>query len=163
MEGKRIADLSPDASLLKQRLETVKVGEVISYTDLSAVISSDVRQRRSALMRARLILMREKDFVFVAVKNVGIKRLSADEIARLGEGFARRIRKVALRGIKTLACVGAEFASLTEAAQVSHNSGMTLLSFLRGATTAQRYAKIEERVRESQKVLPTSKLLELFK
>lgn len=158
----RISDLSPDASLLRKRLESVAVGETVPYTVLSEVIGRDIRERRSALMRARIILMREKGFVFIPVRKLGIQRLGDEQIARLGESYVRRINKVALRGIRTLACVQ-NFDGLTEAAQISHNTGMSVLAFYRESSKRAAYAKVEEKVKAGNKLLPTAKLLELFR
>lgn len=161
-KGPAIADLSPDASLLKMRLAQSQVGEVIAYRELSDVIGQDVQnRRRSALRRAQAILQRERGFVFAAVKGEGLKRLSDDEIARLGPGIARRIHRAALRGVRRLSVVA--FDGLSADAKCAHNAGMAALSFLSKASDSQQYRKVEEAVKAAQKTLPTAKMLELFR
>lgn len=161
--NKAMQELNPDVLLLRKRLEAVSVGETVGYEELSALVAADVRTRRySALYRARMRLFREKQMVFSPVRSVGIKRLGDREIAMLGNSFAKRIHKVARRGMRTLACVH-EFGGLDLEAQVAHNTGMSVLGTFNIMTMPSKLEMVEKEVRRRQGVLASANMLELFK
>lgn len=157
-----ISDLSPDAITLRKRLEALSPGDTVSYAELTGLVGGNVQTvRHGALYRARAILLREKSFVFAAVRGEGLKRLSDEDIARSGVSIFRRVRKATTRGMRTLACIG-DFNRLTAEAQISHNLGMSALAVLHQFVAPARLEKLEAAVKEQKAALPSAKVLEMF-
>ena len=158
-----IADISPDVIVLKPRLRSMEPGDVVTYAELSELIQNDVqRVRRSALQRARLILMREDMIVFGVIRSVGLQRLSDSEVARLWPSVVRHVRRSAKRGMRRHACVKSRDA-LTPEEKTSFDIGSGILGLLYHETQPRRVKRLEDATQQRATALPTSEMLELLK
>lgn len=162
MTKKTISELSPDAKLLMERLEQCRVDDVVTYDELNKIVDRDLQKNGAPLRRARLKLQNEKQMVFDAVRNVGVKRLSdADIVATTAEGFPRKLRKVARRGIRRIASVQ-NFTNLNLNDQNRHNSTMSVLSVVDHIMHSSRLKRLEAKVAEAKAAISLNKTLELF-
>jgi len=162
MEKQTIKTMSIDAEIILGVLVDVKVGETITYEDLSKRIGRDVQgQAYSAMATARRAAMRTEQVVFGTIQNEGLVRLSDEQILALDKDGYRSIRRAALRRMKRRACV--KFDGLTDENQIKHNAGMSIDNAIRAIGTKANVKKIEARVAESKEKLPLAKTLEAFK
>ena len=164
--GKRsrraIPEISSEALLLFRRIKEMKVGETVSYEELSGIIGLNVQDNRHYLDTARKKALVEEGIVTEAVWGKGIKRLDDESIARIGDSVVRHIRSSARKGRLKLSCVK-DFGALTNEAKIKHNMGMSLLGAMMVFTKGKMVERIEHQVAQNMEQIPTAKLVELFK
>lgn len=98
--------LSSDTRALVDALRAVPLGGDIAYADLSGVIGRDVtKQARAALVSARRIALRDHGAAFEVQRGTGLRRLLADETARIGTAARRSIRRKATRSTASMRAV----------------------------------------------------------
>ena len=98
---KTIAEISVDARLLHQRLQSVGVGETVSWEELSQVIGRDVTAGSKGygpLSTARKRALNDDGMVFDAIPKVGLKRLTDAEIVNTGQATVDKVRRAARKG-----------------------------------------------------------------
>jgi hypothetical protein len=76
-----IPALSIESGILVSRLRQAKPGDVVTYAEMSKIIGMSVQKHRGSLDTARRIVMRDDRLIFGCVKDVGLKRLDAEEAA----------------------------------------------------------------------------------
>lgn len=160
-----IFEISVDAKLLHERLKKVGIDEVISWEDLSEVISRDVRAGGSAygaLTTARRRALVDEGMVFDPVKGKGLKRLSDAEIVETSQAKIDSVRRRSRAALKRLACVQ-NFNGLPSDKQVKHNVFASIFSAFVMVTKAGPMKKLEDQVAEAQAQLPLAKTLEAFR
>ena len=64
--------MSADARLLMQHLDTLNIGDITTYDELSKIISRDVKTVLFALKTAEKRLLRDAGKVFGVIRGVGI-------------------------------------------------------------------------------------------
>ncbi len=94
---KTIAERSYETGAIYQRIIKLGVDEVITYQEISNLISRDIRQARGYLNTARRIAQRDNGFVFGTVRNIGIRRLNDVAIIESANISIRSIRRKASR------------------------------------------------------------------
>jgi hypothetical protein len=162
MATRVIPEFSVDGQRLAMAMREVPVDGVISYADLSALISRNVqREGRSALMSARRQLQRDERMIFDAVKNVGIKRLTDSLVVSTSQSALRHINRTSRKGMGRLVCV--DYQNLTREEMVRHNTSLSLLSVFYEVTKVKSVRQIECVVAVTQKVLRLEETLELFR
>lgn len=160
--SKTIAAISIESLELIKRLSTAKVGELIPYKELSDIAMSDVQtEKRGALVTATKHLLNEKQMVFEAVRNVGLKRANDSEIVAHSEGPIEKIRRISKRAMKRLTCV--DFDKLPNDQKIAHNSKMSVLGVLHQVTAPGKLKQIEAQVAKTNTRLNLETTLEAFK
>lgn len=161
MSTTSIPELSVDAQVLAKRLQAVKPGEVVTYSELSGLIKRDVQQEAaSVLASARRVTQREHRAVFGAVIKVGLKRLDSAGIVGFGEAGIAKMHRVSRRTSRALAC--AEYETLTNADKVRFNTSASLLGAMELATKPSRIRALSDAVARASDKLPTAQVLQLF-
>jgi hypothetical protein len=122
-----IGRASAEAELLTKHLQSVEVGQVVTYSELNTVAKIDVQEHRSQLDTARRRLLKD-GIAFDAVMGVGIRRLSNDEIPEVASGAVKRSQKVAKKGLRVLAC--ADYAKLPPDLKIQHTVTGTILGIM---------------------------------
>jgi len=153
--------LSADARFLYQHLKTIRVGSVVSYADLSAVIGRDVAGDSTALQRAIRICLREDNIVFANIRGEGYKRLNDAEIVDTGADTIARIRRTSKRGVQKMLAVQ-KFDDLPNDKKLQHSARVSVLASLVDATTSKQMKKVEGAIGEAAKQLPVAETLRLF-
>lgn len=157
-----IAQISLDAQLIRDRLQETKVGETVTYEELSKLIGRDVRNRAmGALGTARKHAMKNKNMVFVAVSNEGLKRMSDIEIVDSVDGDIRRVRRTVRRSSAKITRV--DFNGLPNDKKIDHNAKLSMLGALQQFAAPSSLKTLKSRVEESREVLPIGKTLEAFR
>lgn len=162
MESKQMRfEPSIDARLLADRLSEVPAGETVKYADLNLVINRNVQAAaRGALMSARRLLERERRILFESIVGVGLKRLTNEEIPKLGEAARRRIFKFSKRAVRKVSA--ADYEALSPQGKNQYNSALVALGTVAHFSSRDGAKKIESAVKEAQKPIPLAKTLELF-
>jgi len=150
---------SADTKILENVLSEMKVGDVVTYCELSKALGRDVREFAiSALYSARKGLQRSKRMVFACEEGVGIKRLDDAGIV----GSTEFDRKVVLRRVNRtldkLACVN--FEVLTADQKRQHTTAAAQMGVISMFSTKSANKKIESKVND--KPLAIGETLNLF-
>lgn len=115
-----VTDRKYETQALVNLLSSAKAGDTITYEQMSACAGSEVSSSTGFLASARRIAQRDHNCVFVAVKNVGLKRATDVELATdVSDADVRRSRRHARRAFQKLNCVES-FGSLPNPAQIEH-------------------------------------------
>ena len=160
-----IFEISVDARLLHERLKKVGVGDLISWDDLSEIISRDVRAggpAYGALTTARRRAQKHEGIVFDPVKGKGLKRLNDAEIVETSQAKIDSVRRRSRAALRRLACVQ-NYEGLTSEKQVRHNTFASIFSAFATITKAGSMKRLEDQVAEAHAQLPLAKTLEAFR
>lgn len=157
-----IKQASIDAKLIVIRLQKASIGEIILYSELSSLIGKNVqKEARFAMETARRIVLRENDFVFDAVRGVGLKRLSPEETIDVAGSFVSTVRKSANRAKSKLNTVDPGQIGKEHFAKYAMVGA--LISFFRDATKVTTQKKIEASCQASQALPGLDKLIECMR
>ena len=161
--GKPVFRLSLDTRTIYERLIKAKIGEIVSYEELSAAIQSNVRSgsARSSMQSARRKALALQYMVFDAVTNVGLKRLNDSEIVGTSQGALRRMRRMAKRSAQKLGAVQS-FDTLSDDKKIMHNASMSAFRAVATLFSSNGMRRIEEGVEKAQKPLEARRTLKLF-
>jgi hypothetical protein len=129
-------ELSLETQQLERLLRDVVIGDVVTYSALSAAIGRDVQHdARHFLTSARRRLLRDPwRLVFRAVPNIGLERL--DDAGKIGRGrwHLRRARSQASKAIVTTKAVD-DFTALPRELQTQHHVNLAQAGALRYLTS----------------------------
>jgi hypothetical protein len=111
--------VSPDTKALCQRLLKVPSGNEITFTELAETLGRSVQHgsARGLLDSARRIVLRDHGVAFEAIRGRGLRRLTADEAARIGTRQRHHIRRTSKRAIKDMDNVASKSNGLSAEAQ----------------------------------------------
>lgn len=145
--------------ILEQIIDT-KDGELITYSELSALTGLDIQfSHRHVLDRALAIALDEHNCLFDNERNVGYRRLSdVDEVRRLKN--MKRIRNLADRDAKRLSKVS--YNDLEESDRSYHNAKFAVLALVRNIATGKTVMKIEHKIDGDMSAVNVQKLLEVL-
>jgi hypothetical protein len=90
----------------------------VTYERIEAEMGEPVSDLREAIRRACTYLERDEGIVYACVPKVGYKRLSDAEKVESSTGFARRIRRNAIRGVTRINAVS-DFTRLSNEEQLA--------------------------------------------
>lgn len=156
---KSIGELAAETKLLEALLEKAAVGEVITYESMTHHIGRDVRGgARGNLYSARRRLV-NKGFVFSAVCNQGLKRLSDAEIVGTSEAHRVRVVRSGTRQRHIMAQVNVE--KLTAEEKAEFNARLSYLGVLDLFSKKSAQKRLSEATKNAE--LPPGKCLDLFK
>lgn len=133
----------PSAETVKlvEYLSTMKESDVVSYDSLDVLAGIDVRST-GRLESARRICQREFGIVFGVIRGQGLRMLTPAEIVNTTDDRRSRIRRSALRGVKTLKCSDSQRLTLND--QNRKTVGLMLLNEIRHKTTGDPATKISK-------------------
>ena len=152
---------SSDTKILESVLSEMKIGDFISYEQLSKSIGRDVRKFAiGALQTARLAMQRDHKMVFGVDRGSGLRRLNDEQIVDASELGRRKLQRTAKREIKKLETV--EFDKLTEPTKRKHiaaSAQMGVIAMFSGKSSSKR---IEKAVESTASNLAIGETLKLF-
>ena len=155
-------EISIDTRMIYDRLKKSRVGDVVTYEELTKLVGRDVTDgAHGNLYSARRRLLREDQIVFDTVRKIGLQRLGDTEIVEASEADLARIRRAAKRAGRKLTCVQ-NFAGLQETHQTKHNAAMSLFAAVATITKQSQVRKIEAKIGKTEAVLPLAKTLAMF-
>lgn len=131
---KSLGQISRDTQTLMDRLKTAAVGEVVPYTELTALIKRDVQySARSNMDTARRRLIEDEKMLFDCVMDTGLKRVDQAEVVDVGGRCVHQIGRIAKRSSKKLACIS-DYAALPKEQRQRHSALSTVCEMIRHAT-----------------------------
>lgn len=161
-ETKRpIGLLSIDTKAVYDRLTKAKMGETVSYDELSQLIGRDIRNGAYWCLQSARRKALIDGLVFGSVSKVGIKRLNDTEIVDTGHDAVTRIHRLSTRSARKVAL--AEYSTLSPESKVKFNTHVSILGVMAHMTRSKQVAKLTESVTKAQASLPLAKTLEAFK
>jgi len=153
---------SIDVRTLCHAFAETKIGDILTYQQLSELISKDVQtEARAILVSARRITQRELGYVFGTIHGHGLKRLSDVEIVQTGSETIVKIRHASRRGAERIAAAAPE--KLPIESRTQQNLYLSVLAMVHSAMTEKRLKKLEERVAQAESRLPLDKTLDAFR
>lgn len=163
-QKRSVPELSLDTQTLEKILSAAAIGDLVTYSALSAAIGRDVqREARGNLATARQRLHAGRQMVFGAVTNIGLKRLDDEGKIAAAQGHTRRGRSQYRRAIKTVAAVD-NFDALTNDQKLQHSLVAATAGAVLHFTTPARARRLEAAIGENvQKTFKPKETLELMK
>lgn len=152
---------SSDTKIIESILSESKVGDLVTYEQLSKAIGRDVRQfAQPSLRSARQGLLNSKGFVFGTETNVGLRRLNDEEIVDSTEADRARMRRSARRSIKKLTVV--DFEKLPDDKKKQHVVASAQMGAIEMFATKNATKKISSKVDEGKKTIAIGETLKMF-
>ena len=134
---------SLERQLISRRLETMKVGEVITFEQLSELVSADVKtKRRHCLVSAMKTLQERSGIVFKSVHNIGYERIDDSKIIETATDSISKVRRCAERGSAVLAC--ADYENLTESDKKVYSTNAAMLGFMEQFSTSKTMKQLSK-------------------
>jgi hypothetical protein len=128
--------LSPETAKLHDALKLVPFGETITYATLSALIGRNVtKEGNSKLSSARRIALRDDGAAFEVIRQVGLRRIPADEAPQIGTAARRKIRRASHRAVKGMVAVAQSSNGLSPDAQRKLSAEVSTLGLLAAIAT----------------------------
>lgn len=97
-----VMELHHDTRIISQILADCSFGETITLEAITRTIGRDILGCRHLLYSAMRLVERDIGAVFCSVRGVGYRRISSDELAKVGQTSRSRIRGHARRGVRTI-------------------------------------------------------------
>lgn len=152
---------SSDTKILESVLVEAKVGDLITYDELSKAIGRNVRVfAMPSLRSARRGVFSSKQFVFGVETGVGLRRLNDSQIVDTTESDRARMRRAANRSIKKLGVVN--FAELDEQHKRKHIVSSAQMGAISMFASKSATKKIDAKVDAKKDVLAIGDTLKLF-
>ena len=153
---------SPDRRALEEFLSKAKIGEQVSYSDLSEFLGRNIREPKNrALLYGALKAIKKIGVVFGTVRGFGIKRLEDSEISKLGQSRINQMHRTAKKARVEIQCIN-DFDSLTPEQKSQHQLTQQQILALELASSRQATKKIDERLKSEKKAVSPSVILKLL-
>ena len=150
---------SVETTQIYDRLKASKIGDIVSYTELSEIIGKNVQYAgRSNLVSAIRMLERDR-IVFASVKDIGVKNLNDIEKVQFGNSGIDRIRRLSRRSSRKILC--SEYDLLDDAAKLKYNASLSVLGAVAVFSKPTSIARIEHYAPYSR--LDLNRTIEMFK
>jgi len=158
MQTKSIPELSVDTQILVKHLQTIQVGDVATYTDLSKLIGRNVADGANYILQSAQRILERAPYriIFGTVRGQGVRRL--DDIGTVSKGKKRseHVRRQNKRIIRELSAVQ-NFDSLPSDTKVTHHLTLSLARINIELEKPSVSKKLEGFVTQT---MPSTKLLE---
>jgi hypothetical protein len=158
-EGKRF-DLAFETRQLIDMGKEIREGETWLYSDMSKKLGATYPYDGKGLYSARRILLRDFGIIFIAVKNVGLRRLDNKEKVGITGQAIETTQRLVRRTSKKLGTI--DFMTLPDELRVEVNTGMTVLKVMEHATNRKTFERVRAVVNESKGILSVGRTMELF-
>ena len=143
-------------------LRGVAKGEIVAYEAMSQAAEIDIRSIWGVVASLREEMATD-GYVFEAVRNVGLRRLTDGEISVLVPDMRRRkIHGQARRAACELAAIDFN-AGMTESQRMSALIGQSLFGAIGALTTRRAISAIAEHVSKAGMALPVQDTIEAFR
>jgi hypothetical protein len=152
--------MSADARLLMQHLSKVSVGQVVTYDEMSNVVSRPISGTSTSLRTALKRLMRDQGMIFGVIRGKGFKRLDDAEIVAEGGKATDIIRRRAKHAIERQS--KADFGKLNREQQGRYTAQVSILAATAFMTTERQVARIAEASKPDVKEIAVSATLAMF-
>lgn len=139
--------------MLMPRLLAAKVGELITYAELSKLLGEDVQTKgKSALRTARHKIRRSDRITFHVQPDVGIFRPTDEQIADRMKDLRHVIKRKAKSTLLESACI-LKIEALTQEQQTKVHMEQLICSMVIDATSSKSAKAIEKKIATTGKTL----------
>lgn len=156
---------SADVIALCDKIAAGKVGDILTYDELSALVGRSVKPggpAYPAMYSARKRCLRETGLVWEPLKDhTGLKCLDAEEILKLGASDMKRIGRGARRANRRLGCV--DPSTLNDQQRLNLIGSRSILAAIDSASKTASIKKIEAALNGAMKPLPMGRTLDILK
>ena len=151
-----------DVQIIKEQLYDADFGDLVTFSQLSALVGKDLQTDGYHILRRALLEMENEGYVFENVRNEGYRRLSDEERA-LSDRVIVSINRKADRGIKQKT-VGIDFDGMSKDAQITQNVHLYVLNLTKVVGTKKAMKKLESKLdRLGEKMQGIEDQLKIFK
>jgi hypothetical protein len=160
--ARTIQQISVDAQILVKTLSEVKIGQEITYEQLSKEIGRDLRNGCSGILQtARNRVFRDHGIHFCVIRGVGLRRSDNHDKVIAASSRFKRVKTQSRKGIAELASV--DYEQLSNEDRVKHNSALAQWSVFQHMLTPKAEKLLSKKISEAGIAIPIAKTLELFK
>lgn len=145
---------------LIEHLQAASIGSVITYASLSKAIGEDVQNGARHYLYSAMRALQGDGVAFGTVRNMGVKRLTAEEIPAIGDAALLHIRRASRRARKRMSVVNTMNDAPNEV-RIEINTKASLLGAIEHFSTKKAADKVKETA--SHGPVPPMKLLEALK
>jgi hypothetical protein len=127
----------PTSALVRVLADVLKacpIGGRATYSQLTAAIGMPVQERFYLVQRAISLANAETGAIFVNVRLVGYERLPGDAVPSVGRHARHKIRRVAIRGEKTMTNTLVRANDISNEARLKAYSEQATLGLIRYVT-----------------------------
>lgn len=150
-----------DTVIIEAIFRDCKVGEQVTYEQMSTAIGRDVRKHaRGAINSARKAVLSERKMVFDSIPNVGYIRLSDTNIIKSTELDRKSILKKTTKTLTELGSV--DFDKLSGDDKRKHTVASAQIGAIAMLSHKTSTNKIESKVTADSKVLAIGDTLKMF-
>lgn len=145
---------------LIEALRAASIGAVITYGQLSQAIGEDVQNGARHFLYSAMKALQGDGVAFGTVRNMGVKRLTAEEIPAIGDAALLHIRRSSRRARKRMGVVNT-MNDAPNAVRIEINAKASLLGAIEHFSTSKAVEKVKETATHGP--VPPMKLLEALK
>ena len=156
--ARAIAEVRIETRIIADRLDKAELGDVVTYSELSALIGRDIQEVYHLTVTARNQMLAIKKY-FQAVPGVGFLRCTDKQKVASGSAYLGKMRKAGGRGARITTSVD-DYDAMDRADQVRHNAQLSLFLTMRAMSTPGKVKAIEARVSEAQQRLSVKSTLD---
>ena len=149
---------------LYDRIKAMQVGDVVTYAELESIVNIGVQQGRGKgyLRTAVKAALNEDRMVVDVVRNVGITRLSDEQIVKSAPSFREKLQRASNRAIKRMTLGVRNYDGLANEMKIKHNLYVSQFGALRAMSSKSTSKKIECRVEAKQKQIDLQTTVDAF-
>jgi len=146
--------VSDEIRRLYERIRTARVGDLITYDELSRIAGFSVQSEkgRKKLDSARRRALKVDRLLFSAVTNTGIQCCNDVEVVSSGGKMIRVVRSLARTGVRRLTALR-DYAALSNEKKVEHNVVAAQLGMLEYASSTKHTRNLSEAVQSTASTL----------
>lgn len=160
MTDKPNFQMGADARLLMQHLSKTTIGQVVTYEELSKIISRPVDGANGSLRTALKRLLRDQGIVFGNVHGTGFKRLDDAEIVAEGGKATDVIRRRAKRSMERQS--KADFTKLTRDQQGRYTAQVSVMASIAYMTTDKQIERVAKSATPDVREISVAATLAMF-
>lgn len=149
-------ELQIEIEKLTKPLTEMAVGQTVTYDDLRAAVGGPYKPW--SLIRARAIVEKETGLRLEAVHGVGIKKISAEDVAGIGSSARRKIGRIAKKQSARL--TGLSYNDLSDEVRTKVSIERSLLGAISAASRCSAAKAVEPHVSTGPQV--ASRVFELL-
>ena len=151
---------SADTKVIESRLKEAKVGDLITYDELSRILGRDVREFAYGALTSARKAMLASGVVFGTESKVGIKRLDDLQIINSTESDRKRLQRIGKHSLRKLSAV--KFENLTEESKRKHTTMAAQMGAIAMFASKSTTARIETNVKPTSETLAIGETLKIF-
>lgn len=145
---------------LIEALQAAPIGAVVTYGTLSDTIKEDVQNGARHFLYSAMRAVQADGLAFGTVRNMGVKRLTADEIPAIGDAALLHIRRSSRRARQRMGVVSG-MNDVSNETRIKVNASASLLGVIEHFSTGKTAKKAEAAATHG--TVPPMKLLEALK